>query len=103
MLITTLNGKRYFEDQREKIEDALETAARTAEASITWSGKADAHSLRWREQLGDRKYVKPEDFCVFVKENGYMILALWAYKKLSKADKKKIDKGGYEYIYIPEA
>lgn len=103
MLTTTLNGKRYFEDQREKIETALAYTVRSAQAYIATADERESRLKRWREQLGDRKRVQKDDFCVFVKENGYMILALWAYKKLSKADKKKIDKGGYEYIYIPEA
>lgn len=96
MLTTTEAGKRYYERQEAAIEIALQRAVETTNRS---------DSKGWEKWLvqHDRERVERGDFCVFVKENGYMIIALWAYNKLSKANKKKVDKGGYEYIYIPEA
>lgn len=42
-----------------------------------------------------------EDFCIFVHESGYMILTPDGYEKLSKRDKKKIDKA-YEHKQVAE-
>lgn len=43
-----------------------------------------------------------EDFCVFVRENGYMVITPEGYEKLTKRDKKKIDKG-YEHKQFAES
>lgn len=93
MLITTARGKFWYENQRKEIEAALDDAVKRANTCM---------SKGWDNYLGDRK-ANRDDFCVFVKENGWMIIAVWAYKKLSKTNKKKIEKGNYEYQLIPEA
>ncbi len=93
MLITTGSGKFWYESQRKEIESALDAAVERANVSI---------SKGWNDYLGDRRATL-DDFCVFVKENGYMIIAIWVYKKLPKANKKKIEKSYYEYQLIPEA
>lgn len=98
------DGILYYEKQREEIETALsETVARAkACAANTLSNLLVDRKAQscWQKELNGRAPNKG-DFCIFVRENGYMVMALWQYRKLSEKNKTKIARE-YDYKAIPE-
>lgn len=60
--VTSFDGLRYYEKYKKEIAQAI-------------------------KNLDERATEK--DFCVFVRENGYMVITPEGYEKLTKRDKKK--------------
>lgn len=73
--VTSVDGLRYYEKYKKEIAQAIKNLDKRA---------------------------TEEDFCVFVRENGYMVITPEGYEKLTKRDKKKIDKG-YEHKQFAES
>lgn len=104
MVETTENGRYYYRNQQNQIELALANAIKAAAACVQIADINPRYNSRtqngWVDALKG-EMPKREDFCIFVSERGYMVIALWYYRKLSKKDKRLIDRA-YEYKFIPE-
>ena len=85
MISSTLNGETYRQKFSEEIKAAIE------ETKNRWY-VANAYAER---------ILTEKDFCIFVGENGYMVILKRAYAKMSKTKKKFIERS-YEYRQIPE-
>ena len=64
-----------------------------------WKGEIE-ETIKARSEKDDTEYGL-EDFCIFVRDSGYMVLTPEGYERLKKSDKKKIDKW-YDYRQIAE-
>lgn len=73
--VTSVDGLRYYEKYKKEIVQAIKNLDKRA---------------------------TEDDFCVFVRENGYMVITPEGYEKLTKRDKKKIDKD-YEHKQFVES
>lgn len=104
MIESNANGIVYYKQRCGEIENALARAVERAKACAqsTLSNMLSGNKAQksWQKELNGREPNK-DDFCVFVRINGYMTIALWQYRKLSKKDKSKIDRE-YDYKAIPE-
>jgi len=73
MILSTLNGEAYRNKFSEKIKDAIKKIKN-----------------RWIDSHGKYVWSEEKDFCVFVRENGYMVILKDAYTKLSKTEYRQI-------------
>lgn len=85
MITTTLKGAIY----RKKFSDEIEQAMQDVKERWSLANPCEDKALT------------DEDFCIFVRENGRMVLLKNAYAKMSKTKKKFIERS-YEYRQIPE-
>jgi len=83
MIISTQAGEQYRERYSTEIESAIQ----------------EVKQRRHDAYLDNDRTLAIEDFCVFVRENGYMVMIKEAYQKLSKTKKKFIERS-YEYRQI---
>lgn len=104
MFESTGKGIQYFQAQSETIERAIKSTIQRIKSVqsnlLTNEYRGSALQKQLSKYFQDREPTK-DDFCVFIKENGYLLMLVAGYEKLPKTTKKKIERD-YEFRYVPE-